>query len=142
VDLRDLGVNAKLLSQAGDQLFFRNSLRGFLDHEISLNLAANAGILSDHCPLALAIGKPSICGSAGPPEFVNRGCVARVGFEPQARLLATGFKSCESAITYSYQTIQASIYWPSGRQGIASAGLLSTRRAPIFAAAQQNPYAF
>jgi hypothetical protein len=48
-----------LLSQAGDKSFIINALRGFLDHEISPKLAAltaNAGILSDDCPLAPVVG--------------------------------------------------------------------------------------
>jgi len=43
----------------------------------------------------------------------------------------TDFKSRDSGVTWSYQTIQASICAPSGRQGIASAGFVSTRRATI-----------
>jgi methylphosphotriester-DNA--protein-cysteine methyltransferase len=46
--------------------------------------------------------------------------------------LATDFKSHEGGITWSYETIQASIYAPSGRQGIASAGYISTCPATIF----------
>jgi hypothetical protein len=51
------------------------------------------------------------------------------GVEPARPLGTTDFKSRDWAITYSYETIQASIYAPSGRQGIASAGLVSTRPA-------------
>ncbi len=46
---------------------------------------------------------------------------------------STDFKSRDNTVTYSYQTIQASIYAPSGRQGIVSAGPISTRRATILA---------
>ena len=48
-------------------------------------------------------------------------------------LRATDFKSRDDGATYSYETIQASTYAPSGRQGIASAGLVSTRPATILA---------
>ena len=48
-------------------------------------------------------------------------------------LHTTDFKSRDRAITYSYETIQASIYATSGRQGIASAGLVSTRTVTILA---------
>jgi len=48
-------------------------------------------------------------------------------------LHTTDFQSRDRAITYSYETIQASIYATSGRQGIASAGLVSTRTVTILA---------
>jgi len=47
----------------------------------------------------------------------------------------TDFKSGDRGATWSYETIQASIYAPSGRQGIASAGFISTRTATILAPA-------
>ncbi len=59
--------------------------------------------------------------------------VPRGGSRTHTPLRTTDFKSRETDITKSYQTIQASIYAPSGRQGIASAGFVSTRAATILA---------
>ncbi len=48
-------------------------------------------------------------------------------------LRTTDFKSHEIGVTWSYETIRTNIYGPSGRQGIASAGFVSTRTATILA---------
>jgi hypothetical protein len=58
---------------------------------------------------------------------------AEGGSRTRTSFRTTDFKSRDGGATYSYQTIQASIYAPSGRQGIASAGLVSTRPATILA---------
>jgi hypothetical protein len=59
--------------------------------------------------------------------------VPRAGVEPARPFGQRILKSRAGALTYSYQTIQASIYAPSGRQGIASAGFVSTRTVTILA---------
>jgi hypothetical protein len=55
-----LRVLCEVLSQVDVELFMMNSLRGLFDHQFNLHkldgLTANAGILSDDCPLAPAIG--------------------------------------------------------------------------------------
>ena len=48
-------------------------------------------------------------------------------------MLATSFKDDGDGITWSFQTIRASIHRPSGCQGIASPGFVSTRPATILA---------
>jgi hypothetical protein len=58
---------------------------------------------------------------------------AEGGSRTRTSLRTTDFKSDESAITKSYEKIRTSIYAPSGRQGIASSGYVSTRPATILA---------
>ncbi len=58
---------------------------------------------------------------------------AEGGTRTLTTLRSTNFKSVGGGITWSYQTIRTSIYGPSGRQGIASSGYVSTRPATILA---------
>ena len=58
---------------------------------------------------------------------------AEGGSRTRTRLPSTDFKSVGIGITGTYQTIRTSIYGPSGRQGIASSGYVSTRPATILA---------
>ena len=58
---------------------------------------------------------------------------AEGGSRTRTSFRTTDFKSRDWAITYLYETIQASIYALSSRQGIASAGFVSTHPATILA---------
>src|SRR5713226_678226 len=52
---------------------------------------------------------------------------AEGGSRTRTTLRSTDFKSVGDGTTWSYQTIRISISRPSGRQGIASYGFVSTR---------------
>ena len=59
--------------------------------------------------------------------------LVQLGLDQRDYIAAPDFKSRDWAITESYETIQVSIYAPSGRQGMVSAGFVSTRPATILA---------
>ena len=88
--------------------------------DLAANLTANVGILYDRPRLRQRY------------EHSSSFRFARWRLRVQMTL-ATDFKSFEIGITKSYETIRTSIYGPCSRQGIASSGYVSTRRATILA---------